>query len=204
MYTVGDLAQVIDQAHELRGDVRHPGTDLVVFRGCRNRAAPEGQRDEALLCAVVQIALDAPTALIGCGDYPRTRGIEFSPALRVRDRRCDQVGELRHPLLGVGRQWPLTRPDGDHSPQSAVDMYRHRDRGAQPLPQIRLPALDVVVVIDTRGQPGAQDSRGQPADRIALPALADLDVGTRRASLASSVAVPSSSYLIILAVPLPK
>ncbi len=58
-----------------------------------------------------------------------TARLQRGPVLRIRDRGGDQVGELRHPLLGVGRQWPLPGPDGDHSPQPAVDVYRHGDRG---------------------------------------------------------------------------
>ena len=109
MDAAGDLPQVIKHAHELRGDIVHDlGTDLATFGGCRRcRPQPQGQRDEALLGAVVQVVLDAPAGLIRGGDDPRARGHQLSPALRVRDRGGHQVGELGHPLLGIRRQRPL-------------------------------------------------------------------------------------------------
>ena len=114
MDATGDLPQVIDHAHELRGRVRHLGTRLATCGGwLRGHAQPEGQRDEALLGAVVQVPLDPPTGLIRCGDDPRAGDHELSPALRIRDRCRDQLGELGHPLLGVARQRPLPGPDGE-------------------------------------------------------------------------------------------
>jgi len=125
-----DLPQVIDHAHELRGRVRHLGTQLATLGGrLRCHTELECQRHEALLCAVVQVPLDPPAGLVRCGDDPRAGGHELSPALRIRDRCRDQLGELGHPLLGVGRQWPLPGPVSDHSPQPAMDVDRHRDRG---------------------------------------------------------------------------
>lgn len=52
MYAPGDFAQVIEHVRELRGYARDLGTDLATFRGCRRcRTQPQGQRNEALLCA---------------------------------------------------------------------------------------------------------------------------------------------------------
>jgi hypothetical protein len=104
----GDLPQVIDHAHELRGRVGHLGPRVTTLSGrVRGHAQPEGQRHEALLCPVVQVPLDPPSGLVRRGDDPRTRGHELSPALRIRDGRRDQLSELGHPLLGVGWQRPL-------------------------------------------------------------------------------------------------
>ena len=129
MYALGDFPQLIEHAQELPGYAVDLGTDLTTVGGCRRcRTQRQRQRDEALLGAVVQVALDAPAALIRCGDNPRARGHQLSPALRIRHRCRDQVGELRHPLLGVRRQWPLPGPDGDQSPQPAMNVDRHRDR----------------------------------------------------------------------------
>jgi hypothetical protein len=126
----GDLPQVVDHAHQLRGRVRHLGTRVTSCGGrLRGHAQPEGKRDEALLRAVVQVPLDPPADLVRCGDDPRAGGHELGPALRVRDRRRHQLSELGHPLLGVGRQRPLPGSDSDHSPQPALDVDRHPDRG---------------------------------------------------------------------------
>src|SRR3954452_9496339 len=148
MYATADLPQLIDHAQESRGHVRDLVTDLLALVGCRRKTQSECQREEALLCAVVEVALDPAAGLIRCRDDARTGGYELGPALRVRDRGGDQVGELRRPSLGVGRQWSLPGPDGDRSPQPAVDVYRHGDRGPYPLAEIGLPVRKVPVVID--------------------------------------------------------
>ena len=55
----GDLPQVVDHAHQLRGRVRHLGTRVTSLGGrFRGHAQPEGKRDQALLRAVVQVPLD--------------------------------------------------------------------------------------------------------------------------------------------------
>ena len=107
MDAAGDLAQLIDHAHEPCRYVRDLGTDPAALGGCRRRRTqPEGQRDEALLGAVVQVLLDPPTGLIGCRYDPRTGGDELGPVLCVGDRGGDEVGELRHLLLGAGAAAP--------------------------------------------------------------------------------------------------
>ena len=113
---------------------------------------------------------------------------EFVPALlqralvlRVRDGGGDQVGELRHALLGVGRQRTLSGSDGDHPPQPAVDVDRHRDRRTQSFAQIRLSAGKGAVVVHARGPAGTQDGGGQPGFGIALPRSAETHVRTGRA-----------------------
>ena len=174
MDAMGDFPQVVDHAHELRGDAGDLGTELGPSGiWLRRRAQPERQRHEPLLCAVVQVALDPPADLIRGGDDPRTRGDQLGPALRVRHRGRDQLGELRHPLLGVGRQRRLPGPHGDHPPQLAVDVYRQGDRGQYPLTKTHLRAWNVAVVIDPGGPAGPPDRDGQPGRRVVLPALAD-------------------------------
>jgi hypothetical protein len=56
-------------------------------------------------------------------------GLQRGPVLRVGHRGANQIGELRHPLLGIGRQRRLRGPDGDRSPQPPVDVDRHGGRG---------------------------------------------------------------------------
>ena len=60
----------------------------------------ERKREELLLSAVVQIALDPPPGRIGGGDDPRARGFELAAALGVRDRCAQELRELREPGLG--------------------------------------------------------------------------------------------------------
>jgi hypothetical protein len=78
-------------------------------------------------------------------------------------------------MLEVGRQWPW--PDGDHSPQPAIDVDRHGGRRPDPLAERRLAARNALVVIDPSGLAGTPDGRCQPGWRIALPAFSDSHVG---------------------------
>jgi hypothetical protein len=57
------------------------------------RAKLEPERDEALLCAVVQVALDAAASFVGGGDHAGTGGRELGSALGIRDRRRDKLSE---------------------------------------------------------------------------------------------------------------
>ena len=66
------------------------------------RAHRQAERDEPLLRAVVEVALDPPARLVRCGDDASARRRELGLAFRVRDRGRDELGELLQSLLGVG------------------------------------------------------------------------------------------------------
>jgi hypothetical protein len=60
------------------------------------------QRNQPLLGAVVQVAFYAAARIIGRRDDTGARGEQLVARGRVGDRGHDQVGEVRHPRLGVG------------------------------------------------------------------------------------------------------
>ena len=167
----GDLPQLIDHVHELSGHVRDLGPDLAALAEGRRRTQPPGQRQEALLYAVMQVPLDLAAGRIRGRHDPRAGGDELGPVLRVRDRGRDQIGELRHPLLDPVRRRPLPGTGSDHPPQPPVDQDRHADRGPQPFTYIGLPAWEVAVIVNPGRLAGLPDGRGQPGRRVALPAF---------------------------------
>ena len=74
-------------------------------RNLRLRVAqPQRQSDQALLGAVVQVALDPLAHLVGGGDDPGARGGHFGPCLGVGDRGRHQLSESGKPRLGIRRQ----------------------------------------------------------------------------------------------------
>ena len=88
---------------------------------------PQHQRDghEALLGAVVEVALEPPPLLVAGLHDAGARGDEVRARLRARDRQRRQLAERAEPVLGVGRQRVLAR-DRDRAPQRARDDDRRR------------------------------------------------------------------------------
>ena len=62
-------------------------------------AEPERDRDEALLRAVVEVALEPPPLGVADLDEPRARGGELLVRVGVGQRLSDEVGEVAQPLL---------------------------------------------------------------------------------------------------------
>ena len=58
----GEVGLLPGLAHELHG------RRVAVCGALLGHAQVEGERDESLLCAVVQVALDAPALVVGRGD----------------------------------------------------------------------------------------------------------------------------------------
>jgi hypothetical protein len=117
-----------------------PGRDAVQFRPefvevgrhrRLRRAQLQRQRDQPLLGAVVQVALDAAPGLVGGGDDAGARGRQLGLRLGVRDRGGDQLGEVGQARLGVGRQrLGSGGADPDQPPQPPLHRDRAPDRGA--------------------------------------------------------------------------
>jgi hypothetical protein len=63
---------------------------------------PQCERDESLLGAVVQVALDPAAFRIARVDDRDARGGEFLSRLGVCDRLCQKVGEVAEPDLASG------------------------------------------------------------------------------------------------------
>ncbi len=153
------LAQVVERLREALPDVRQLFGELVVVgRGHRLRARElERQRHQALLDAVVEVALEAPARLVGGGDQPGARGHQLGAGLGVRDRGFEQLREPGHPLFGVGRRRVLALPARrDQPPQPALDDDRGRDARAQAslAGELRQGTLRSLVVLDPGRPPG--------------------------------------------------
>ena len=91
-----------------------------------SRAQRQAERDEPLLDAVVEVALDPPARLVRGGDDPSARRGELGLAFRVRDCGRDELGELLQSLLRVGREF-LSSVHRDHAPQASLDDDRAGD-----------------------------------------------------------------------------
>jgi hypothetical protein len=133
----------------------------------------------------VEVPLDPPSGLVRGGDDPGPGGGEFGSALGVSDGRGDELGEVGHPLGGVGRK---RLASGHHTPQPAVDndRTRHhrpdleppevlRDRVRQAAPQvIGGPRGPAGAPYHRRGKVIAQfQARADPEGDRVLPETAD-------------------------------
>jgi hypothetical protein len=131
------------------------------------------------LCAVVQVASDPAAGLVCGSDQSCPRGDQLGAIMGRRDRGRQELGEFRHAEFGVGRQRPLLGPDGDHPPQSTVDVDGHPGAAAQSFLEVGLAAGYVAVVVDAGGCAGALDGRGQAGGRIVLPRVTHIHVRAR-------------------------
>ena len=158
MDAAGDLAQLVQRAGrpgggpaELRRQLAGPGGTAAWAA-----AQPQGESDQPLLGAVVQVPLDAPAGGIGGGHDPGPRRRQLRPALRIGDGRGDQLGEPGQARLGLRRKrsslsW---RPRHD-APQLVLDRDRRSDRRADAAPVGEIPsgARDIAVIV--RAAPAA-------------------------------------------------
>ena len=127
-------------------------------------AEKEGRRDEPLLGAVVQVALEPPALLVAGPHDPRARRLQVLACLRARDRERDEVAERGEPHFGVGGQ-RVGAADRDRTPARAGDddRRRHRRAVADPQHQLLVLALGRAPVVDPGGQAGfarLSDQRG--------------------------------------------
>jgi hypothetical protein len=83
--------------------------------GGLGQAQLEAERDQSLLGAVVQVALDPAPGVVGGGDDPGPGRGELGAAVGVRDRCADELGEAGHALFCVGRETLAPRPDVDRA-----------------------------------------------------------------------------------------
>ena len=84
--------------------------------GRLRRAQLQRERDEPLLGAVVQVALDAAPRLVGGGDDARARRLQLGPALGVGDGGGDELGESAEALLGSRRRRVVAGRCDGHTP----------------------------------------------------------------------------------------
>ena len=129
-----DLLQVLDAPARPLGRVGQltPGARLLGRTGLGG-AQRERERDQPLLRAVVQVALDRRRGLVGRGDQPGAGGGELGAALGVGDRGGDELGELRHARLGLAPATAASRSTTAtiDPPEPALDDDRRADRRAR-------------------------------------------------------------------------
>ena len=106
MQPAGQLAQLLEAGVELTGRVLQqlapPGRIGLVEPGLGD-AEEQRRRDEPLLGAVVEVALEAPTLLVAGADDAGARRLEVLTCLGARDCERDEVAERGQPELGCSR-----------------------------------------------------------------------------------------------------
>ena len=121
------LAQLVERPGELGLRLDEQAEDVVGAALERALGEPQLQceRDEPLLGAVVQVALQ-PAALGVAGlDDARAGGGELVVRVGVRERLRDEVGEVAEALLGALRQRSLVEGRGDErAPQALRELDR--------------------------------------------------------------------------------
>ncbi len=96
MQAVGDLAQLVQDAVQPGGYFVQLVHVLPCSRrcGCLRGAQVKGEGDQALLGAVVQVALDAAARLVGGGHDPRPGGGQGGLGLGVGEGGRGQLAEV--------------------------------------------------------------------------------------------------------------
>ena len=103
-----------------------PSSAAAVAGSAAPRREPQREHDadEALLGAVVEVALDPPASVIGGFDDPGARLLELDPRVDVGDRLRDQLGERAEARLRIGGEQVGRPARRERTPQLAV----HEDR----------------------------------------------------------------------------
>ena len=101
MDAAGQLAQLGESLGEilLGGGQRLPRGRRVALELRADHAQAERDRDEPLLSAVVQVALEPPALGVADLDDARPRGGELLVGVGVGQRLRDEIGEVAQPLL---------------------------------------------------------------------------------------------------------
>src|SRR5262245_27436298 len=105
-----DAARQLTQLLDRHGELRVRAVQELLG-GIRIGAEPgvrkvqgDGHRDEALLSAVVEVALDPPPLFVGRGAESGAGRSQLSPCLLVRQRKGDELREGAESLLGTWRE----------------------------------------------------------------------------------------------------
>ena len=135
MDAAGQLAQLVEALGELLlrcgQELARGGRVLLEHRA--GHAQVQRDRDEALLRAVVEVALQPPALGVARLDDAGARGGQLLVGVRVGQRLRDELGEVAQPLLVVvGQRVGRAGPRGQRAPQAAADAHRRRDRAAVP------------------------------------------------------------------------
>ena len=109
------LAQLVERARELGlGLLEQPGNRVgAPLERALGEPQLQGERDEALLRAVVQVALEAAALGVAGAHDARARGRQLVVRVGVGERLRDEVGEVAQALLGSLGQRALVDRGGD-------------------------------------------------------------------------------------------
>ena len=111
----------------------------------------ERQRDEALLGAVVEVALEAAALGVAGLDEPRPRGGELLARVGVRQRLGHQLGEVAQAPLGASSRSRGSRAEADErppQPPADADGRGHRRAVAPRAQALGELAADALVAVD--------------------------------------------------------
>ena len=156
------LAQLVERAGELGlGLLEQPGNR---FGAALQRALGEAQlqreRDEALLRAVVQVALQPAALGIARAHDARAGGGELVVRVGVGERLRDEVGEVAQALLGsLGQRALVDRGGDERSPEAVRELDRRGHAGAV---AVRAEVLDEAPARPSDTSPGAPRPCGTP------------------------------------------
>ena len=199
----GDLAQLLQHVVHLGDRALQPLGQLAGSGRRRRLRLPQlqGEGDQPLLGAVVQIALDAPARLVGGGHDPRPGGGQRGLRLGVGDRGGDQLGEAGQPRLGVRRQ-RLLRADATimtpHSRPSTLIGTPTAERTPAARGRCRRPRRGVAVVVDPRRPAGLEHQRDARSARRGSTGCRPRRPGAPvLVHVPTIVAVPSGSYRLM-------
>src|SRR3954447_21886558 len=160
------------RAHEVARGAR------VAVEQAHDEPQLERERDEPLLCPVVEVALEAAALLEPGLQDPQAGGVELLARLGALEAERDELGEVAEAPLGVGAQRVgVPRGDEDQAPGLPADDDRRRDRGAEAVAphHLRGAAAHVGVVVDAGGAAGARDDRRQAVAAVERDRRADIE-----------------------------
>ena len=132
MQAARDLAQLGERRGQLLADARDRGVRRrrVLVDQAVGDPQPDRERDEPLLRAVVEVALEPLPLGVAGGDDARPRRRELLARLGVGERLGDELGERGDAVLRPGRERVRADArDDDRAPQLAVEHDRRADAG---------------------------------------------------------------------------
>ena len=133
MKPAGELAQLFERQLEVvaGGDEDRLRRRGILVQGFLRPAEVDGEGDEALLRAVVEVAFE-PAALGDARfDDARARGGELGVRLGALERERDEAREVGEALLRVGSEVAAARGEhGQRAPEPAACRDRRHDGGS--------------------------------------------------------------------------
>ena len=136
----------------------------------------ERERHEALLGTVVEVSLEPAALGVARGDEPGARAGELLPRVGSRDRKPDQLGELRESILRPGRQRIGTvRPGHDRPPAPPRNGYGRGDGALEAGSAHELG--DLALLASVVVEPGrASRPEDLPGDALVLDRIRDAEL----------------------------